>query len=127
MDTHAGMTETVLVADDNIDAGATLADLLAVLGHTVERAIDGREALEIALRARPRMVFLDIGMPGLDGREVCRCIRDTAWGTGSWIVAISGYGTPEDKAASMAAGFDAHCTKPITLETLQEALTHMPA
>jgi len=122
----AGMTEAVLVADDNVDAGITLAGLLEVLGHTVERATDGREALEIALRVRPRMAFLDIGMPEIDGREVCRRIRATEWGAGTWIVAISGYGTPEDVAASRAAGFDRHCTKPISLATLQEALTHLP-
>lgn len=117
---------TVLVADDNIDAAFTLSELLAVLGHSVECAADGREALEIATRVRPRLVFLDIGMPEIDGREVCRRIRATEWGAGSWIVAISGYGTPEDKAASKAAGFDTHCTKPISLATLQEALTHVP-
>lgn len=120
------MTTTVLVADDNIDAGVTLSSLLEVLGYTVTRATDGREALDIAARLRPRLVFLDIGMPEMDGREVCRRIRATDWGVGSWIIALSGYGTPEDRAASKAAGFDRHCTKPITLATLQEALTHVP-
>src|SRR4249919_1480581 len=96
------LTPTALVADDNLDAGQTLAALLELLGHRVVIAHDGAEALECAMDVRPAVIFLDIGMPHLDGWEVCKRIRATEWGAKAWIVAVTGYGQDIDRAKSHA-------------------------
>ena len=116
------MSFPVLVADDNSDAGGTLAMVLEMLGHTVVRVEDGIAALNAAREMRPRAIFLDIGMPGMSGWEVCRQIRALPWGEEPHIFAVTGYGTDSDRAVSKHAGFDDHCTKPITLATIQRLL-----
>src|SRR5688572_20408677 len=113
------MSFPVLVADDNSDAGGTLAMVLEMLGHTVVRVEDGIAALDAAREMRPRAIFLDIGMPGISGWEVCRQICALPWGGEPHIFAVTGYGTDSDRAVSRHAGFDDHCTKPITLSTIQ--------
>ncbi|BCT92481.1 hypothetical protein LYSHEL_15050 [Lysobacter helvus] len=117
---------TALVADDNLDAGQTLAALLELLGHRVALARDGQQALDLAMELHPGVVFLDIGMPELDGWEVCRQIRATDWGAKAWIVAVSGYGQDSDREKSHAVGFDKHCTKPLQIKTVQELLERTP-
>lgn len=116
------MSFPVLVADDNSDAGGTLAMVLEMLGHTVVRVEDGIAALNAAREMRPLAIFLDIGMPGISGWEVCRQIRALPWGQEPHIFAVTGYGTDSDRAVSKHAGFDDHCTKPITLATIQRLL-----
>ena len=117
---------TALVADDNFDAGQTLVALLELLGHRVVLANDGQDALDLAMELKPGVIFLDIGMPRLDGWEVCQRIRATEWGAKAWIVAVTGYGQESDRAKSLEAGFDKHCTKPLQIKTVQELLERAP-
>jgi signal transduction histidine kinase/ActR/RegA family two-component response regulator len=102
----------VLVVDDLPDAAETMAELLQLMGHDVLTAIDGGGAVELALRERPDLVLLDIGLPGLNGFEACRSMREGGL-TGTVIVAVSGYGNPENRDLSQVAGFDEHLVKPV--------------
>ncbi|MGH6624097.1 MAG: hybrid sensor histidine kinase/response regulator [Burkholderiaceae bacterium] len=102
----------VLVVDDLPDAAETMAELLQLMGHDVLTAMDGGGAVELALRERPDLVLLDIGLPGLNGFETCRSMREGGL-TGTVVVAVSGYGNPEDRRLSQVAGFDEHLVKPV--------------
>ena len=112
----------ILIADDNGDAADTLAELMKLLGHQVEVAYRGDHAVEIADRMRPDVVFLDIAMPGLTGLEVCRHIRGRSWGAKTVVIAVTGFGRFQDYEAASEAGFDYHCTKPVTFTTVQGML-----
>lgn len=112
----------VLVADDNHDATNTLATLLRLWGHDVESAFDGREALERAGKFRPQVALLDIGMPELSGYDVARQLRTDEQHDGLRLVAITGWGQQHDRDAAIAAGFDAHLTKPVDPEALTQLL-----
>lgn len=101
----------VLVADDNVDAGDSLAMLLRLDGHEVELARSGPEALELFDRLRPDVAILDIGMPGLNGYAVALRIREQA--PDVTLIALTGWGQAADKARARAAGFDHHFTKPV--------------
>ncbi|WP_382156448.1 response regulator [Hydrogenophaga sp. ANAO-22] len=118
----AGSGLRLLVADDNRDAAESLALLMEVDGHTVQIANDGREALEMAQRLRPDVCILDIGMPGMDGNTVARCLRDALPAQRMMIVAVTGRSQQEDRARSLAAGFDLYFTKPIPLGALMGSL-----
>jgi CheY-like chemotaxis protein len=107
----------VLVADDNVDIALTLSVLLESMGFEVHCASNGLIALAIAKRHAPELLFLDIGMPGMDGWEVCRRVR-MLQGDAPVIVAVTGYGQDDDRARSLQAGFDAHLTKPVQEEAL---------
>jgi signal transduction histidine kinase len=109
----------LLVVDDNHDAAESLALLLRYKGHAVTTAADGPSALEMALAERPEVVLLDIGLPGMDGYAVARELRQCAELHGTLLVALTGYGQPEDREKSRAAGFDRHFVKPIDFEVLQ--------
>jgi PAS domain S-box-containing protein len=111
-------TSRVLVVDDNLDAAASLARFLKLLGHDVRTAHDGPSALELARVHRPQIVVLDIGLPGMDGYEVARRLRMEEYGEGAVVIAASGYGKAEDRARSRAAGFDHHLVKPVDLDLL---------
>jgi signal transduction histidine kinase/CheY-like chemotaxis protein len=103
----------VLIADDNDDNANALAELLRHRGHVVETAGDGEAAYAAAEQHRPDVVMLDIGMPKLNGYEVCRRIREQPWGRQMRIVAQTGWGQSEDRRRSTEAGFDSHLVKPI--------------
>jgi len=111
------VSRRVLVVDDNRDAADSMAQLVAGMGSEARVAYDGPAGVAEAEAFRPEIVFLDIGMPGLDGYETCRCIR-RALGPGATLVALSGWGQEQDKEAARAAGFDAHLTKPADPATL---------
>jgi signal transduction histidine kinase/ActR/RegA family two-component response regulator len=117
----------VLVVDDNRDSADSLALLLRLGGHAVQVAYDGRAALEAALAAPPEVVFLDIGLPGMDGHEVGRRLRAQAGMSGAMLVAISGFGQEEDHARSREAGFDHHLVKPVEPEAVQALLAEWAA
>jgi CheY-like chemotaxis protein len=104
-----------------VDAADSMAMLLEMLGHTVSVAYHGLEALEKAAAERPDVVLLDIGLPELDGYEVCRRLRRGAREP-ALIVAMTGYGQEGDKLRTQAAGFDAHMVKPVNTEALQDLL-----
>lgn len=116
----------VLVADDNHDSATTLAMLLEMFGNEVRVAHDGEEALSMAASFQPDAIFLDIGMPKLDGYAACKRIRLLP-GTGStFIVALTGWGQEDDKKRARAAGFDRHLVKPVEPAKLQELLETVP-
>jgi CheY-like chemotaxis protein len=115
----------VLVVDDNVDAANSLAMFLRLCGHDVEVAGDGIEAVEAAERFRPEVIFLDIGMPRLDGYGACRRIRAEPWGKETVIVALTGWAQEEDRRKTREAGFDAHLVKPVGGVRLQELLAEL--
>ena len=114
----------VLVADDNVDATSSLAMILRFDGHEVVTANDGLEALELADTIQPDIVLLDIGMPLKDGFEVAREIHSRPWAAHCKLIAVSGWGRPEDRARSLAAGFDEHLAKPIDMDALSRMLAN---
>ncbi len=109
----------ILVADDNRDAAHTLAMLLTLEGHEVRAVHDGIEALAMGDEFAPRLIFLDIGMPLLDGYETARQIRERDWGVHTHLVALTGWGQEEDRLKALAAGFQDHLVKPAELEAMK--------
>ena len=112
----------VLVVDDNVDAAETLVMMMQLLGQTTQQAHDGKAALEVAARFKPQIVVMDIGLPGLSGYEVVRRMRAELGMRESYIVALSGYGSEEDRRKSMEAGFDTHFVKPLDPSSLPQIL-----
>lgn len=116
-------TLRILVADDNEDSAATLAYLLRAWGHTVCQVNDGEAAVAEVQGFDPQLVLLDIGMPKLNGYEACRKMRDMPGGGQRTIVAITGWGQPNDRRASTEAGFDRHLVKPLDQAALQSLIS----
>jgi CheY-like chemotaxis protein len=112
----------VLVADDNADNADALAALLRLNGHMVETALDGETAYTVAERFRPDVMLLDIGMPKLNGYDVCRKIREQAWGRKIRVIAQTGWGQAHDRRLSEEAGFDGHLVKPLDLTAVDALL-----
>jgi signal transduction histidine kinase/ActR/RegA family two-component response regulator len=112
----------VLVVDDNIDTAQGLARLLTRAGHATLLAHDGPEALEQAREHAPHVIILDIGLPGMDGFEVVQRLRAEGCCADALIIAVTGYGQPEDRLRTKEAGFDHHLVKPVDLEDLNELL-----
>jgi two-component system CheB/CheR fusion protein len=112
----------VLVVDDNRDSAESLAMMFGLDGHEVHLAYDGPAAVEAALAYRPEVIFLDIGLPGLDGYEVARRLRGMPELAGVLLVAMTGYGQEEDRRRCRDAGFDLHLVKPVDPVTLRELL-----
>ncbi|MDB5899066.1 MAG: putative histidine kinase, atypical hybrid [Ramlibacter sp.] len=119
----AGCELRILVADDNRDAADTLCTLLEVLGHEVHRVHDGQAAVDAAASFNPQLVLLDIGMPQLNGYDACRHIRVQPGGNTRTVVAITGWGQPEDLRRSRDAGFDHHLVKPIDMDKLADVIS----
>jgi PAS domain S-box-containing protein len=114
-----------LVVDDNRDAGDSLAQVLALLGAEVRVARDGVEALETFAAFQPRVVLLDIGMPGMNGYEVARAIRTRHPSAAATLVALTGWGQEDDRRRAREAGFDHHLVKPAEIEALQALLASL--
>lgn len=112
----------VVIIDDNVDAAESLADLISMLGHESRVAHDGPTGIDAAVEFRPDVVLLDIGLPGMDGYEVARRLRHGS-ASRAQLVAVSGYGREEDRAAAREAGFDRHFVKPIDLDALRAIFT----
>jgi CheY-like chemotaxis protein len=112
----------VLVADDNRDAAMSLGALLELSNHEVLIAHDGEQALTMARDAMPEAMILDIGMPRITGDQVARAVRHEPWGAHVLMVAVTGWGQPEDKERASAAGFDHHLTKPVDVEQMEKLL-----
>jgi signal transduction histidine kinase len=117
----------ILIVDDNKDSAASLAMLLEMAGNTVREAHDGLAAVEAAEEFRPDLMLLDIGLPKLDGLEVCRRIRSMPWGRDVRIVALSGWGQDADRRKSREAGFDHHLLKPVNYPDLARLLNAFDA
>ncbi|HEV7913070.1 MAG TPA: ATP-binding protein [Albitalea sp.] len=112
----------VLVADDNVDFANSLSSILDSLGQSVTVVHDGSAALEAASRLRPEFIFLDIGMPGLNGYEVAQRLRRQPSTCDAVIVAITGWGQDKDRERAREAGFDQHLVKPADVEHLVRLL-----
>jgi len=113
----------VLVVDDNVDAAQMLAMLLDMYGHETRTAHTGAEALDAAATFKPEVVFLDIGLPGMNGYEVARRLRSDPAVRGMTLVALTGWGTEEDKSHALEAGFDYHLTKPVETTAIDRVLS----
>jgi CheY-like chemotaxis protein len=109
----AGSGKRVLIVDDNVDAAETLAMMLELLGQQTRQAHEGTGALKAAVEYQPEVIFMDIGLPGLSGHEVVARMRKELGMTSAYIIALSGYGTEEDRRKSFYAGFDSHLVKPL--------------
>jgi signal transduction histidine kinase/ActR/RegA family two-component response regulator len=116
-----GASRRILVVDDNDDAAEMLRIALADAGHVVATAASGPDALRVAADFRPDVGVLDIGLPGIDGYELARRLRET--NATIRLVALTGYGQDADVEAATRAGFDAHFAKPVPIASLLEALT----
>jgi len=114
--------QRVLVADDNRDAADSLAFMLRVAGHDVRIAYDGQQALDLAETFRPSLALVDIGMPRLNGYETARRLREKPYGADLTLIALTGWGQPDDRNRSLAAGFDHHVVKPIDPPLLERLL-----
>jgi two-component system CheB/CheR fusion protein len=117
----------ILVVDDNQDSAESLAMYLRLIGNDVRTAHDGRLGLEVASMYRPDLVLLDIGLPGMDGLEVCGRLRELLGDSRPLIVALTGYGQERDRRRTQEAGFDAHLVKPVDFAALQALLAHPEA
>jgi len=115
--------KSVLVVDDNENSAKTMGWMLELMfGHTVQRAHDGPSAIAAAKSFLPDLVLLDIGLPGMNGYEICRAMRRDPLLKNTMIVALTGWGQKEHRQLSREAGFDAHLVKPVSPETLQNLL-----
>jgi PAS domain S-box-containing protein len=114
--------QRILVADDNRDSTASMALLLKLKGNEVRTAHDGNEAIEVAEAFQPQVILMDVGMPGVNGYEATRRIREQPWGKGITIIALTGWGQEHDKERSREAGCDAHLVKPLNLAELDKLL-----
>jgi CheY-like chemotaxis protein len=111
-----------MVVDDNVDAADSLALLLRSLGHEACVTYDGIAAIQMAEEFRPDIVLLDLGMPGIDGYETARRLRNLK--RQFRIVAVTGWGQDAERKKSRDAGFDLHLVKPVNEETLSEAIVN---
>jgi CheY-like chemotaxis protein len=112
----------VLIVDDNRDAADLVAMLLQIRGHLTEVAYGAAEAERRARAIRPDVAFLDLGMPGTDGFALARMFRADPVLASVRLVALTGWGAPEDRARTKSAGFDGHLIKPAGIEALEAAL-----
>ena len=116
----------ILIIEDDDDARETLAELLRLDAHHVSVACNGGEGIALASSLTPEIVLVDIGLPDIDGYEVARRLRLDSATAHLWLIAITGYGTQEDRRSALAAGFNEHLAKPVELDTLRRFLSPPP-
>ena len=121
-----GRQQRILLVDDNVDFTTSLSLLLESMGHDVRAANDGAEALATAREFRPDVAFLDLGLPGLSGYDLAREIGKLPEASNTVLIALSGWGQPQDRHHSRQAGFAMHLVKPVELATIQSVLQSMP-
>ncbi|MEO5672301.1 MAG: ATP-binding protein [Ramlibacter sp.] len=118
----------IIVVDDNADAAETLSELLRMVGYDVRHANHGEQAIGLLDQFIPEVALLDIGLPDIDGYQLAGMLRADPRTAGTTLVALTGYGRENDRARALAARFDEHLTKPVTLERLLEVLQkYLPA
>lgn len=112
----------LLVVDDNRDAAESMSMLLEMWGHEVAFAYDGPSAIETVEHWQPQAVFLDIGLPGMDGYEVAERLRELPQAKDAVLIAITGYGQEDDRRRSRRAGIDHHLVKPVAPDALRDLI-----
>jgi CheY-like chemotaxis protein len=112
----------ILVVDDDKSCAKTTMWTLELLGHTVQMALDGKTAIELAKSFHPEVVLLDIGLPGMNGYVICKAMRREHGLEHTVFVAQTGWGQKEHRERSKEAGFDFHLVKPVAMETLKNIL-----
>jgi CheY-like chemotaxis protein len=115
----------ILIVDDNTDAALSLEMLLNLDGHTTRVEHDGESALRATAEFHPEFVFLDIGMPGMNGYETARRLR-SLYGAGIRLIALTGWGAEENRRLANEAGFDRHLVKPVDPTMIAAALVGFP-
>lgn len=118
----ARVRRKVLVVEDRLDSVHSLVMLLRAMGHTVDYAINGYVGLDLARRMRPDFILLDLGLPGLDGFEVCSRVKKDPLLKGTRVIAITAYAHDEHRVRSKAAGCDLHLVKPVSPEVIEQLL-----
>ena len=113
----------ILVVEDNDDARAMVRAILELAGHEVIERADGPSGLEAAVTLRPNAALIDVGLPGLNGYDVARGIRSRLSGAPMRLIALTGYGQPQNRTEALEAGFDAHLVKPVEPESLLRVAT----
>jgi PAS domain S-box-containing protein len=117
----------ILLVEDNADTRELMRSLLESWGHHVTLAADGTAGLTAALNTPPDVAVVDVGLPGIDGYQVAQNLRASAAGKSILLVALTGYGRPEDRARALECGFDLHLVKPVQPEQLYGILAESPA
>lgn len=112
----------IVVVEDNVDAADMLATLLRLNGHRVDVAFDGPSGLSLIMQLRPQIVLCDIGLPGMDGFELTRRVRDSGQLPAPMMIALTGYNGANDRARALAAGFDHHMAKPADIAALNHLI-----
>lgn len=115
----------ILVVDDNHDSALSLAMVLTMMGHETRTAHDGETALAAAEDFLPEVLLLDIGLPRMNGYEVAQHIREQAWGTDMFLIAVTGWGQAEDRARSAEVGLNLHMVKPVEPTAIQAVLANL--
>jgi CheY-like chemotaxis protein len=118
---------TIAVIEDNEDFRELLSTLLRLRGHEVLTARDGKAGLSLLLASCPEAAFIDIDLPGLDGHTVASRARAARVDDPPYLIAMTGFGQRDDRRRSLAAGFDGHLVKPVTIEVVERALRAAPA
>ncbi len=119
---ESGSSRRILIADDNVDFISSFSLILRAMGHEVQLAHDGQEALEVAARFRPEIAFLDIGLPRINGYDLARRLRGLEDGRPLVLIAVTGWGQDDDKQRSRDSGFDHHMVKPVAAEDVRSIL-----
>lgn len=117
---------SILVVEDNVDSANSLKMLLEALGYEAHVEHDGEAAVKAALARRPDVILMDIGLPGMNGYEAARRIREACAGKPMMIVALTGWGQQADRLRSSEAGIDHHLVKPLDLAKLRQLLEPQP-
>ncbi len=124
-ETETSSTRRILVVDDNAAAADALAELLSLFGNETRVVHDGQAALKALSAWCPNVILLDIGMPGMDGYEVARRIRQQPSSDAVELIALTGWGHEKDRDCAREAGFDHHLVKPVDLEALRALLARL--
>jgi CheY-like chemotaxis protein len=116
----ARTAKRILVVDDNVDAAESAGEILRLLGNEVSVVHDGLAAVSAVEDWHPDVVLLDIGLPGIDGYEVAKRVRQSDHGKRVMLVALTGWGQDQDKQRTSDSGFDQHWVKPVGMDKLRE-------
>lgn len=119
---HSDRQYSIVLIEDNVDTNQVTTALLQMMGHTVRSSFDGITGVKLVMSIRPQVVLCDIGLPGLDGYGVVTRLRDELRGSMPCMIALTGYGRPEDRTSAMDAGFDIHLVKPVDPEVLMQQI-----